>query len=270
MTDTGIKIILLGTGSSGGVPLIGGADGGGEWGACDLLEPKNRRKRASVFIETQGVRLLVDTGPDLRQQMLENRLSAADAILYSHNHADHLHGIDEVRSLNYTLQKAIPAYTDAFYADAISGAFPYIFNDPAKTHNFYKPAIDFKIITPPAPFQVGDVTVQPFYQDHGYVQSIGYRIGNFAYCTDVKAFPPASEKYLENLDLWVLAAVQRGTPHNTHAHLELALEWVAKYRPRLTIFTHMNNSMDYATLARELPPHIRPGYDGMVLSVPDD
>jgi phosphoribosyl 1,2-cyclic phosphate phosphodiesterase len=262
-----MRVILLGSGSSGGVPLVGGADGAGFWGACDPHEPKNRRKRASILIETGGIRLLVDTGPDLRQQLLDNRITTADAILYTHNHADHLHGIDEVRSLNYHQQHVIPAYTDADYIKAISAAFPYIFHDPVTAHNFYKPAIAFHTITPPTPFSISGVPIQPFYQDHGFVRSIGYRVGGFAYSTDVKAFPPESEPYLYDLDLWVVAAVQRGKPHTTHAHLELVLEWVEKYRPRRTILTHMNNTMDYGTLAAELPPHIRPGYDGMVLEV---
>lgn len=262
-----MRVILLGSGSSGGVPLVGGADGRGFWGACDPNEPKNRRKRASILIETAGVRLLVDTGPDLRQQLLENRITTVDAILYTHSHADHLHGIDEVRALNHHHQQAIPAYTDAHYVKAISAAFPYIFLNPATAHNFYKPAIDFHTITPPQPFTVKGVTIQPFYQDHGFVRSIGYRVGGVAYSTDVKAFPAESEPYLYDLDLWVVAAVQRGKPHGTHAHLELVLEWVAKYRPRRTILTHMNNTMDYATLAGELPAYILPGYDGMVLEV---
>jgi phosphoribosyl 1,2-cyclic phosphate phosphodiesterase len=262
-----MRITLLGSGSSGGVPLVGGADGSGFWGACDPAEPKNRRKRASLLIEADGVRLLVDTGPDLRQQLLENRITTVDAILYTHNHADHLHGIDEVRALNHHGQAAVPAYTDAYYVEAISRTFPYIFLNPATAHNFYKPAIDFHTITPPDPFAVKGLTVQPFYQDHGFVRSIGYRVGRFAYSTDVKAFPPESEPFLYDLDLWVVAAVQRGKPHNTHAHLELALEWVEKYRPKRAILTHMNFSMDYATLCRELPPHIVPGYDGMVVEV---
>lgn len=262
-----MRVIVLGSGSSGGVPLVGGADGEGFWGDCDPHEPKNRRKRASVLIEVDGIRLLIDTGPDLRQQLLDNRITTVDAILYTHNHADHLHGIDEVRSLNYHGQQAIPAYTDAYYVEKISETFPYIFLNPATAHNFYKPAIDFHTITPPTPFAINGATVQPFYQDHGFVRSIGYRIGNFAYSTDVKAFPAESEPYLYGLDLWVVAAVQRGKPHNTHAHLELVLEWVDKYRPRRTVLTHMNNTMDYQTLLRELPAHILPGYDGMVMEV---
>lgn len=264
-TSIGVKATLLGSGSSGGVPLAGGDDGAGYWGKCDPANPKNRRTRASILIKANGKRFLVDTSPDLRQQMLDNRIAAVDAIFYTHNHADHIHGIDDVRALNHGKGAILPAYTDAFYVERISSAFPYIFKDPVQGTDFYKPGIRLETITPPEPFVVEGVKIQPFYQDHGFVKSIGFRVGNFAYSTDVKAFPPESEPFLYGLDVWMVAAVQRGKPHGTHAHLELVLEWVERYRPKLTILTHMNNSMDYATLAAELPPHVRPGYDGLMV-----
>ncbi len=256
-----MKITILGCGSSGGVPLIGGADGRGYWGACDPANPKNQRTRASIYVEIDGLNILVDTSPDLRQQCLRTGITRLDAVLYTHNHADHLLGVDDLRAFNFQAQAPLIAYTDAFYAAQMRTSFPYIFADFPKHGDYYKPAVELRTITPPEPFQIQHTTIQPFYQHHGKVDSIGYRIGKMAYSTDVRAFPVASEPYLEGLDLWIVDCVQY-EPHPTHAHLELTLSWIERFKPKRAILTHLNYTMDYAVLQRALPEGVEVAFDG--------
>lgn len=265
-----MKCILLGTGGSGGVPLLGGADGSGEWGNCNPKNPKNRRTRVSLYVEYQGAKLLIDTSPDLREQFLRNHLKHIDAILYTHNHADHLHGVDDVRSINFLTKQPLHAYTSAYYAKEIAERFPYIFRDkpPVMTEAFYRPVIIMHTIEVMQPFTVEgfNFPIQSFYQDHGFLQSIGFRIGNMAYSVDTKGFPPESEPFLENLDVWIVDCAAYD-PSPGHAYLDLTLSWIEKFKPKRTILTHLGPQMDYMILTSKLPQGVEVGYDGLTLDV---
>ena len=253
-----MRVTILGCGSSTGVPLIGP-----EWGACRPDEPRNRRRRSSIFIEAKGVKLLIDTGPDLREQCLDAGINSVDAILYTHAHADHLHGLDEVRSLNYHRNGPIDAYGNADTLAQIKERFGYVFSPKTGTW-WYKPQLVEQVID--GPFRVGDVEITPFDQIHGRITTLGFRIGGFAYSTDCNAFPPESERHLEDLDVWVVDCI-RDRPHPSHADFATTMGWLDRFRPRRAILTHMSHELDYGALAARLPENAEPAYDGMVIEI---
>jgi phosphoribosyl 1,2-cyclic phosphate phosphodiesterase len=254
-----MRITVLGCGPSGGVPLIGN-----DWGECDPANPRNRRRRASILIEDRGTQILVDASPDMRMQLLDAGVSRLDAILFTHAHADHCHGIDEVRALNRAMGQAIPIYASAKTLAELQQRFAYIFrpSDPAAGAVFYKPALIPSVIS--GPFEVGGVGVVPFTQNHGFTTSLGLRFGGFAYSTDVVALDDAAFAALEGIETWIVDCYRR-TQHPTHTHLAQTLEWIARVKPGRAILTHMDVQLDYETLRRELPAGVEPGYDGLVI-----
>jgi phosphoribosyl 1,2-cyclic phosphate phosphodiesterase len=249
-----MKITILGCGTSGGVPRVGAADGG--WGDCDPTNPKNRRRRVSILVEEQGSRILIDTSPDLREQLLSANVTSLDAVFLTHDHADHTHGIDDLRGLVQTMRRRIPVYMDARTLEVMTRRFGYIFEGA----NGYAAMADAHVLT--GDVKIGSMTVQPFRQRHGPIDSVGYRIGQAAYSTDVIDFPAESEPCLKDLKVWIVDAL-RHDPHPTHPHLALTLSWIAKYKPAQAVLTHMDWSMDYDTLAKTLPAGVVPAYDGM-------
>ena len=272
-----MRITILGSGSSGGVPRFGGPDGAGEWGACDPNEPKNRRTRCSILVqrahETQSYRhdavtsVLVDTSPDMRAQLLAARCSRLDGVLFTHDHADQSHGIDDLRVFALQMRKRIPVYIDDETAGVLLDRFDYCFVQ--KPGSFY-PAILDKIDMPSCgdKFAVtgpsGDIPVIPFLQEHGSVQSLGFRFGDIAYSSDVVGLPEKSFEILAGVKTWIVDALQY-KPHGTHAHLDLALEWIARVKPQRAILTNLHVHMDYETLRRELPEGVEPAYDGLTV-----
>jgi len=251
-----VKITILGCGSSMGVPLIGG-----DWGDCDPAEPRNRRRRVSILVENGSTRLLVDTSPDLREQLLSAEINTLDAVLYTHAHADHLHGIDDLRAINVALKAPLDVYADAATMNLIRERFGYVFQ-PLKGDYYYKPTLVPKLID--GPFSVGGIAVTSFVQDHGFSTTLGYRFGPVAYSTDVVNLDDRAFAALAGVDLWIVDAF-RLEPHATHSHLERTLGWIERVRPKRAVLTHMSQWMDYATLKRRLPAHVEPAYDGMVL-----
>lgn len=252
-----MKITILGCGSSGGVPLIGN-----NWGVCDPHNPRNRRTRVSILVEQGGTVLLVDTSTDMRQQLLTCDLKKLDAVLFTHAHADHCHGIDELRSVNWLTQKPIDVYADKETLAELKQRFGYIFGGDSRTVNYYKPALTAHEIS--GRFVVGDIAVTPFKQNHGSIDTLGFRFGDFAYSTDVHAFDDAAYEALRGIKTWVVDCV-RYEPHPTHAHLDLTLEWIAKVKPERAFLTHMSQALDYETLRQKLPPGVEPAYDGLVI-----
>ena len=262
-----MKVTLLGTGGSAGVPMIGGEDGSGDWGTCDPAEPRNRRTRSSIVVETDdNQRLLVDTSPDMRGQLLDCRVPRAEAVLFTHAHADHITGIDDIRILNRIANRPLPAYATAKTLAEITSRFGYAFR-PWDASHFYRPVLEAITVEPGEAVNIAGLRVRLFPQNHGRIETLGLRIGGFGYSTDVVDLPDAAFEALEGVDTWVVGCFLRGGPHWTHADLPTVLSWVERLRPRRAVLTHMGTDMDWAWLSANLPPGVEAGYDGMVLEV---
>lgn len=262
-----MKVTLLGTGGSTGVPAIGGTDGSGDWGDCDPGEPRNRRTRASIVIENeQDQRLLIDTSPDMRAQMLACRVRSVHAVLFTHAHADHISGIDDVRLLNRIIDSPLQAFGMQRTLDEITRRFGYAFA-PWEGPGFYRPVLRAVPSEAGSEVSILGMDVRLFRQGHGRVETLGLRIGRFAYSTDVVTLDEAAFAALDGIETWVVGCFLPHDRHWTHANLPTVLEWVERLRPRRTILTHMGPAMDWAWLLRHLPPGIEPGFDGMVLDL---
>lgn len=253
------KITLLGTGASSGVPLIGCT-----CAICTSANPKNNRKRSSILVEQAGASLLVDSSPDLRMQALLYGVTHLDGVLYTHNHADHTHGIDELRSFNYLANKPLNIYGDMETLTGLKSGFPYAFLPSIADYGWFRPCLIPHPIEAGKEFEVAGIRVLPFKQQHGKINSMGFRFGDMAYSTDAGKLDDAAFAALQGVSVWVVDCL-RNSPSPTHAHLELTLEWISIIRPKRTILTHMSHEFDYETLRSALPEGIEPGYDGMVI-----
>ena len=261
------QFTILGCASSPGVPRING-----EWGRCDPTNPKNRRTRAAMMVrqiaEDGGETVVVvDTGPDFRQQMISAEVREIDAVLYTHAHADHLHGIDDLRGFTLTQRRGIPIFAEPETMRRIRGGFAYCFETPAGSA--YPPIIDARLIedldaTLTIDGQGGPVTVQPLRQQHGSITSLGYRFGEFAYCCDVSDFPRETIGKLDGLEHIVIDSLQY-KPHPSHLSIDQALWWIEKLGARNAILTHMHIPLDYETVRNETPAHVEPAYDGLTI-----
>lgn len=254
-----MKVTVLGSGWSGGVPVIGG-----NWGQCNPDNPKNRRLRPSVLVEEGDVSLLIDTSPDIREQLLRAQAKKLSAVLYTHAHADHSHGIDDLRAMNWCMKAPIDIYGDQATMDDLQRRFDYIFRVRPEPQQYYKPALVPHVLD--GPLEFGALTVTPFNQNHVHMNSVGYRIGDFAYSTDVKEMPEAAFSVLAGVKVWVVDCIRR-EPHKTHSHLQQTLQWIERIKPQKAYLTHMDISMDYDALCGELPPHIRPAFDGLTIEI---
>jgi phosphoribosyl 1,2-cyclic phosphate phosphodiesterase len=260
-------ITILGCGSSGGVPRVGGG-----WGACDPAEPRNRRRRCSILIRQEGdagvTQALVDTSPDIREQLIDAGIAHLDGIVFTHDHADHTHGIDDVRPLVITMRRRIDAFMDESTSQGVVGRFGYIFRTPEGSS--YPPILAERRIEAGAPFEIGGaggaMPLTPFRLTHGEIDALGIRIGGVAYTPDVSAIPDEALAHLAGLDIWIIDAL-RITPHPSHFHLAQALEWIERMKPRRAVLTNLHNDLDYRTLLNELPAHVTPAHDGMVINI---
>lgn len=254
-----MRVKILGCGASGGVPLITG-----KWGVCDPQNPKNRRRRASIAVEKKNTTLLVDTSPDLREQCLSANIQKIDAVLYTHDHADHTHGIDDLRPFLYTQNTLTPLYgneeTIHFLTTRFRYAFPIVDNPP----DIYRPFVTAHIIN--GSFAVGDIAITPFVQNHGYSTSMGYRLEKIAYSTDVVALDEEAFAILEGIDTWIVDCIALDQ-RPTHSHLAQTLGWIERVKPRQAYLTHMSPLIDYGELLKLLPRGVEPAYDGLVIEV---
>ncbi|MFZ2996020.1 MBL fold metallo-hydrolase [Sphingobium sp.] len=252
-----LKLTILGSGTSSGVPRIGN-----DWGTCDPGEPKNRRTRVSILVESPTTRLLVDTSPDMRAQLLAADVVHVDAILWTHDHADHTHGIDDVRQLFHHRRSPVPAYARIKPLQLLKRRFSYVFEGA----NGYRPTIDAHIL--PDTLTIGDIAITCVDQPHGDIYSTGFRFTyggrSIAYATDFHSITPEMTALYTGVDIWVVDAL-REAPHPSHPHLALTLDGIAAARPGRAILTHMDQSMDYGRLCDTLPAGVEPGYDGMVI-----
>jgi len=258
---------ILGCGSSGGVPRLGG-----HWGDCDPNNPKNRRRRCSMLVErhdADGItRVLIDTSPDMRQQLLDAEVGDLDGVIYTHGHADHVHGIDDLRMIVFNKREKLDVWADGPTQERLYAGFGYAFTQPEGSP--YPPILDMHTIDGDVVISGagGKITFSPFKVDHGAIDSLGFRIGGLAYLPDVAEIYDASWDALKDLDIWVLDALRR-TPHPTHAHLERALEWIDRAAPKKAILTNMHIDLDYDAVAAETPDHVEPAFDGMRLTLRD-
>ncbi|MBU6498768.1 MAG: MBL fold metallo-hydrolase [Rhodospirillales bacterium] len=260
-----MRVTLLGTGGSAGVPMIGGPDGRGDWGACDPDEPRNRRTRTSIAVEAGQGALLVDTPPDLRAQLINCGISRIEAILYTHAHADHITGIDDVRILNRIIDRPLDAFATEWTLTELKRRFDYVFK-PVDHVGFFRPVLVPRPIAPGQTLTIAGMEVQLFDQDHGFSRTLGLRIDGFGYSTDAVDLDDAAFATLRGVDTWVVGCFQR-EPHRTHAWLDRVLGWVERLRPRRTVLTHMGTDMDWSWLIGQLPPGIEPGHDGQLLTL---
>ena len=260
------KLTLLGTGSSGGVPRVGN-----HWGACDPANPKNRRRRCAALIERVSGRgrtvALIDTPPDIRDQLLDARIGAVDGVVYTHDHADHTHGIDDLRMLAFNMKRRVDVYFDAATRASLTQRFGYCFKMPDGSS--YPPILNAYDIAPPAPVVIngagGPIALTPVAQEHGDITSLGFRLGSVAYSPDVSGLSAQSAETLRGLDLWIVDAL-RYIPHPAHFSVKQALAWIEELKPRRAILTHLHIDLDYAKLGAELPNHVTPAYDGLEIN----
>lgn len=257
-----MKVRVLGCGSSGGVPMIGC-----KCPVCTSTNPRNKRTRVSVVVEEGDTRVLVDASPDLRQQFLAADLAAVDAVILTHGHADHVHGLDELRSVNFHRNAPLDLWGAPECLAEVQQRFAYAFGPPSPSGIWHVPSLVRRPID--GPFKIGDLAVEPFWQDHGGDRDpvLGLRFGKFAYSTDVKIMPEAAFAALAGVEVWIVDCLSE-RPNFAHSHLDQTLEWIRRVGPRRAILTHMNHQVDYDAWVARLPAGVEPAYDGMVIDIP--
>jgi phosphoribosyl 1,2-cyclic phosphate phosphodiesterase len=265
-----LSATILGCGSSGGVPRIGN-----DWGACDPADPRNYRRRCSLLLVKTGeggsTRVIIDTSPDFREQALRAGLSSIDGVWYTHDHADHTHGIDELRGFYLRQRRRIPVWADGDTLEILRQRFAYCFHTAPGSE--YPPVLEAHLLRPGDEVATagagGTITGTSFIVSHGNVAALGYRIAGLAYTPDLNGIPESSLHALEGLDCWIVDALRR-TPHPSHFHLDETLRWIERMKPKSAIITNLHNDMDFATLVSELPSHVRPAYDGLQVQIQGD
>lgn len=265
-----LRFTILGCGSSGGVPRVGVG-----WGACDPKDLRNRRRRCSALVQRIGpagtTSVLIDTSPDLREQLLEADVRRLDAVLITHEHADHTHGIDDLRPLVIAMRRRMPVHMDRVTAELLMARFGYCFKSPPGSQ--YPPILTAHGMHPGEPVRIdgpgGAIEATPFRMIHGDIDALGFRIGDLVYAPDVSRIPEESWPYFEDLDVLILDAL-RYTPHPTHFSLEESLAVIARVKPRRAIVTNLHTDLDFETLRRELPEGVEPAHDGLTVELPAD
>ena len=244
---------------------------GGHWGACDPTNPRNNRRRCSILVQRLSdsgtTSVLIDTSPDMRSQLLDADIGQLDAVLYTHSHADHVHGLDDLRMIVINMRKRLAVWADTPTRQALLDRFGYVFIQPPGSS--YPPILEMNHIQGDVTIDGagGSLTFTPFTVNHGSIDALGFRMNDVAYLPDVATIPDTAWPLLENLECWIVDALRRD-PHPTHSHLAQTLGWIERMAPRTAVLTNMHNDLDYQTLADETPDHIQPAYDGLTLSFP--
>jgi phosphoribosyl 1,2-cyclic phosphate phosphodiesterase len=258
-----MRVTILGSGSSTGTPAV---DRG--WGRCDPHDPRNRRTRPSILVEEGQTRLLIDTAPDLREQLLRADVRTLSAVFYTHTHADHVHGIDDLRAVNRAMQAPLDAYADRYSLDVMAKRFDYAFQPlPAETRYYYKPTLIPREMQAGETVRVGELEVAVCDQDHGFSRSLGFRFGSVAYSTDAVNLPEETFAMLAGVRTWIVGVLV-DRPHPTHCDVGKALEWIDRVAPDRAILTHFGIELDHATLEERLPRGVQPAFDGMIIDSP--
>ena len=264
-----LRFTVLGCGASPGVPRIGG-----DWGACDPSNPKNRRRRCSLLVQRvaasgRTTHVLIDTSPDLREQAIAAGIGTVDGVLFTHPHADHIHGIDDLRGFVLNMRRRVDVFADARTSARLKEGFGYCFETPPGSE--YPPLLNAHQLVAGELARIegpgGPVTVLPVELAHGRIPSLGFRIGGLAYSPDVSSIDERAESCFQGLDVWILDAL-RYKPHPTHLSVDEALAWVDRLKPKRAVLTHMHIDLDYETLRSALPPGVEPAFDGMVIELP--
>ncbi|MCA9062778.1 MAG: MBL fold metallo-hydrolase [Planctomycetaceae bacterium] len=252
------ELVVMGTGTSVGVPVVGCT-----CPVCTSSDPRNRRTRCGVLVRAPEGEFVIDTGPEIRLQLVDAGASLIRAALFTHSHADHVMGLDDLRIFGFQLEAAIPLYCEPIVEQQLRQIFSYAFSDPAThAHQFAAPRLRFETIEPGLPFDLLGLTVLPIRLRHGELPVLGFRIGDVAFCTDVSTIPAESRKLLQDLDVLIIDAL-RHEPHPTHLHVDAAIKVIRQLRPKSAFLTHMSHELDYNQLSAQLPPGIQPAYDGL-------
>lgn len=258
-----IKVTILGCGGAGGVPSI--SEG---YGRCDPTNPKNQRRRSSILVSDGHTTVLVDTSPDVRAQLLDAQCRHLDAVLFTHGHADHIHGVDELREINRAMRAPLDIYADAETLRTLETRFAYAFEGIAPGQSFYKPWLIPHDVgeTLTDVFMIKTLHVRAFRQDHGFSATLGFRFGDVVYSTDVLNLSDAAKDIIRGAKLWIVDAFT-DVPHPTHTHFEKTLAWIEELKPKRAILTHMGANMDYDTVNARCPVGVTAAFDGMTIEV---
>lgn len=256
------EMVIMGTGTSIGVPVVGC-----RCSVCLSDNPRNRRMRSGVLIRAPHGEMIVDAGPELRLQLVRERATLIRAAIFTHSHADHIMGIDDLRIFGFQLNDSVPLYCEDVVEEQIRQTFSYAFSDPSThAHKYAAPRLRFERITEGQDFSLLGLSIRTIRLKHGELPILGFRIGNVAFCTDVSTIPADSREQLRNLDVLVLNTL-RHKPHPTHLHLDAALNLIRQLQPRQAYLTHMSHELDYDELLKELPPNVAPAYDGLRIAI---
>ena len=258
-----MKITLLGTGTSVGIPSLGQLG----WGKCNPQNPKNTRQRCAVLIQSNNTNILIDAGPDIKNQLIGHNLLSLDAIIITHEHADHISGLDELRPFYFPKQERINIYTIERTANFLSNRFDYLFKKNEKSQSYFKPPMNLNILNYYDEINFNDINIKTIKQHHGVIDTIGIIINDkFAYCTDVVDFPEDSFNQLRNLDILVITGL-RATPHIAHAHFDLTFSWISELKPKKAYLTHLSPDSDHDNVLSLCPSNVAPAYDNMSFSI---
>lgn len=256
--NASMRVTILGCGGSSGVPVIGIG-----WGDCDPGNPKNKRRRASILVESKSTKVMVDASPDMREQLIDASCKHLDGVVFTHEHADHTHGLNDLRNMAAAMRQRVNIYGDAKTLESLTVRFNYAFHQP--DGSLYRPFLNAHQIN--GPFTIGDIPVVPFEQDHGHGQiSLGLRFGKLAYSTDLIGLADAAFAELAGIDTWIVDC-QQYERHPTHAHFDLVLAWRKRVRPRRLVLTHLSHKLDHDELRARCPEGVEPAYDGMVIDL---
>ncbi|MDC6453570.1 MBL fold metallo-hydrolase [Alphaproteobacteria bacterium] len=262
MSDN-LKITVLGTGTSVGIPALGKLG----WGKCDPLNPKNKRQRCALLVQNEDTNILIDAGPDIKNQLIEHNIQKLDAVFITHQHSDHISGLDELRPFYFYNKEKIKIYTNKETSYFLLERFNYLFNKSSSSQSYFKPPLEMHIIDYFEELIINNVSINTIKQNHGVIDTLGFIFNNqLAYCTDVVDFPKKSFDKLYNLKVLIITGL-RETPHMAHAHFDLSFEWISNLKPEIAYLTHLSPESDHDAVTNLCPPGVLPAYDGLVINI---